>query len=143
MVHRRDTFRAAPASVERVNHTENIELILNASVKQVTGDNMGVSGVVIEQNGELRELEVPGIFIFVGRNVNNDALKTEDGNFICEVVESGEIKVDLKMRTSVSGLFAAGDVRSDAARQVVCAAADGAVAALEAISYVDHFKGGH
>lgn len=143
LVHRRDTFRAAPSSVERVKHTENIELILNASVKQVTGDNMGVSGVVIEQNGELRELEVPGIFIFVGRNVNNDALKTEDGNFICEVVESGEIKVDLKMRTSVSGLFAAGDVRSDAARQVVCAAADGAVAALEAISYVDHFKGGH
>lgn len=143
LVHRRDTFRAAPSSVERVKHTENIELILNASVKQVIGDNMGVSGVVIEQNGELRELEVPGIFIFVGRNVNNDALKTEDGNFICEVVESGEIKVDLKMRTSVSGLFAAGDVRSDAARQVVCAAADGAVAALEAISYVDHFKGGH
>lgn len=143
LVHRRETFRAAPSSVERVKHTENIELILNASVKQVTGDNMGVNAVIVEQNGELRYLEVPGIFIFVGRDVNNGSLKADDGNFICEVVESGEIKVDLKMRTSVAGLFAAGDVRSEAARQVVCAAADGAVAALEAISYVDHFKGGH
>lgn len=143
LVHRRDSFRAAPSTVERVKHTKNIELILNASVKKVFGDAMGVSGVELDTKDGVRTLDVPGIFVFVGRNVNNGVLKQEDGSYLCELVQSGEIKVDLKMRTNVAGLFAAGDVRSDAARQVVCAAADGAVAALEAISYVDNFKGGH
>lgn len=143
LVHRRDSFRAAPSTVERVKRTENIELILNASVKKVFGDAMGVSGVELDTKDGVRTLDVPGIFVFVGRNVNNGVLKQEDGSYLCELVQSGEIKVDLKMRTGVAGLFAAGDVRSDAARQVVCAAADGAVAALEAISYVDNFKGGH
>lgn len=143
LVHRRDSFRAAPSTVERVKRTENIELILNASVKKVFGDAMGVSGVELDTKDGVRMLDVPGIFVFVGRNVNNGVLKQEDGSYLCELVQSGEIKVDLKMRTGVAGLFAAGDVRSDAARQVVCAAADGAVAALEAISYVDNFKGGH
>lgn len=140
LIHRRDSFRAAPSSVDRVKHTENIELILNAAVKKVSGDAMGVSSVELD-NG--RVLDVPGIFVFVGRNVNNGVLKQTDGSFLCELVSSGEIKVDLRMKTSVKGLFAAGDVRSEAARQVVCAAADGAVAALEAIAYVDEFKGGH
>ncbi|MCI4400211.1 MAG: FAD-dependent oxidoreductase [Campylobacteraceae bacterium] len=143
LVHRRDSFRAAPSTVERVKRTENIELILNASVKKVFGDAMGVSGVELDTKDGIRTLDVPGIFVFVGRNVNNGVLKQEDGSYLCELAQSGEIKVDLKMRTNVAGLFAAGDVRSDAARQVVCAAADGAVAALEAISYVDNFKGGH
>jgi len=143
LVHRRESFRAAPSSVERVKHTENIELILNASVNKVFGDAMGVNGVELQTNNGARTLDVPGIFVFVGRTVNNGALVQEDGSSLCELVASGEIKVDLKMRTSVPGLFAAGDVRSEAARQVVCAAADGAVAALEAISYVDNFKGGH
>ncbi|MDD3466758.1 MAG: FAD-dependent oxidoreductase [Campylobacterales bacterium] len=140
LVHRRDSFRAAPSTVERVKHTENIELILGSAVKKVSGDAMGVSSVELD-NGKV--LDVPGIFVFVGRNVNNGVLKQADDSFLCELVPSGEIKVDLRMKTSVKGLFAAGDVRSEAARQVVCAAADGAVAALEAISYVDEFKGGH
>lgn len=143
LVHRREVFRAAPSSVERVKHTENIELILNASVKEVVGDAMGVNGVILETKDGERKLDVPGVFVFVGRTVNNGSLIQEDGSSLCELVASGEVKVDLKMRTNVPGLFAAGDVRGEAARQVVCAAADGAVAALEAISYVDNFKGGH
>lgn len=140
LVHRRDSFRAAPSTVERVKHTENIELILNSSVKKVSGDAMGVNSVELSSG---RVLDVPGIFVFVGRNVNNGVLKQDNGEYLCELVPSGEIKVDLRMKTSVAGLFAAGDVRCEAARQVVCAAADGAVAALEAIGYVDHFKGAH
>lgn len=143
LVHRRDSFRAAPSSVERVKHTENIELILNASVKKVSGDAMGVNSVELETADGARILDVPGIFVFVGRTVNNQVLLQENGEFLCETISSGEIKVDLRMRTNIAGLFAAGDVRSEAARQVVCAAADGAIAALEAIGYVDNFKGGH
>jgi thioredoxin reductase (NADPH) len=54
--------------------------------------------------------------------------------------EDGSVSVDLNMNTSVAGLYAVGDIRKDAAKQVVCAAADGAVAALQAVKYVDEIK---
>ena len=79
-----------------------------------------------------------GIFIFVGYDVNTATLKQENGSMLCECDEYGSIKVDLSMRTSVEGLFAAGDVRTQASKQVVCAAADGATAALQAIAYLEH-----
>ncbi|NPA27840.1 MAG: thioredoxin-disulfide reductase [Epsilonproteobacteria bacterium] len=142
LVHRRDQFRAAPPTIERVLKKDNIELILNATIKEVYGSNMGVEGVIIEQKGKGEiDLKVPGVFVFVGTIVNNKVLKREDGSFICDVNERGEVIVDLKMRTSLPGLFAAGDVRVDAAKQVVCAAGDGAVAGMEAINYVrEHFE---
>ena len=92
------------------------------------------------QSGELRELAVPGIFIFVGYDVNTQILTQEDGSMLCECDEYKSVKVDLSMRTSVSGLFAAGDVRIQAPKQVVCAAGDGATAALQAISYLEQAK---
>ena len=76
------------------------------------------------------------MFVFVGRDVLNEPLKQEDGSFLCDVNEQGEVIVDLKMRTSVKGLYAAGDVRVDAAKQVVCAAGDGATAAVNIIEYI-------
>ena len=70
------------------------------------------------------------------RSVLNAPLKQEDGSFLCDVNEAGEVVVDLKMRTSVSGLYAAGDIRIDASKQVVCAAGDGATAAVNIIEYI-------
>jgi len=61
----------------------------------------------------------------------------EDGTFLCDVNEQGQVIVDLSMTTSVPGLYAAGDIRIAAPKQVVSASGDGAVAALQAISYVD------
>ena len=143
LVHRRDTFRAAPSTVKRVKETENIECILDSVPEEVYGDAMGVQGLKVrnKQSGEIVDLPVPGVFVFVGNDVNNEVLKQEDGTFLCDVNEWGEVIVDLKMRTSVPGLFAAGDVRIEAAKQVVCAAGDGATAALAAIEYVEHAKG--
>jgi thioredoxin reductase len=69
-------------------------------------------------------------------NAVYEYLKEEDGSFLCDVNEQGEVIVDLKMRTSVKGLYAAGDVRVDAAKQVVCAAGDGATAAVNIIEYI-------
>ena len=138
LIHRRDTFRASPNTVERVKSTVNIELVLNSVPDEVYGDAMGVTGIrVMNQDGELREINVPGVFTFVGNNVNNQVLMQEDGSFLCELNSAGEVIVDLSMRSSVAGLFAAGDIRIEAPKQVVCAAGDGAVAALKAISYVD------
>ena len=143
LVHRRDTFRAAPNTIKRVENTPNIELILNSSPDEVYGDNMGVTGLRVKnKEGELREIIVPGVFTFVGNDINNGTLIQEDGNFLCEMNDLGQVKVDLKMQTTTPGLFATGDMRQDAPKQVVSAAGDGAVAALSAISYVDELLNG-
>jgi thioredoxin reductase (NADPH) len=138
LVHRRDSFRSAPNTVERIKKTENIELVLNSAPDEVYGDAMGVTGLKVKNNnGEIRDIAVPGVFTFVGNDVNNQTLLQEDGTFLCEMNASGEVIVDISMKTSVPGLFATGDMRIAAPKQVVSAAGDGAVAALQAISYVD------
>ncbi len=137
LIHRRDKFRAAPTTVKRVLENPKIELILNATVVKAYGDEKGLQGIIIDQQGKRIDLKVPGLFVFVGMKVNNEVLKQEDGGFLCEVNQWGEVVVDLKMRTSLPGLYAAGDVRQDAPKQVVCAAGDGATAAIDAIGYVE------
>jgi thioredoxin reductase (NADPH) len=138
LVHRRDTYRAAPSTIEHMKHCENIEEVSNVDVQEVIGDKMGVTGLIVKSktSGETRQLDVPGVFVFVGREVLSESLKQDDGNYLCEVNEQAEVVVDLKMRTSVPGLYAAGDVRIEAAKQVVCAAADGATAAVDIIEYL-------
>jgi len=138
LIHRRDTFRAAPNTVKRVEENDKIELVLNSTPEEVYGDAMGVTGIKVkDRDGNIREIEVPGVFTFVGNDVNNQTLIQEDGSFLCDVNEQGQVIVDLSMKTSTPGLFAAGDMRIEAPKQVVSAAGDGAVAALSAISYVD------
>ncbi len=138
LIHRRDKFRAAPNTIERVKNSGNIELVLNAVPEEVVGDKMGVTGIRVKFNdGETRHIEVPGVFTFVGYNVNTDVLKQEDGSFLCALNDWGEVIVDISMKTNIHGLFAVGDMRVAAPKQVVCAAGDGATAALQAITYVD------
>jgi thioredoxin reductase (NADPH) len=138
LIHRRDTFRSAPNTIERVKNTQNIELVLNSVPDEVYGDKMGVTGIrVKDKEGNTRNIDLPGVFTFVGNDVNNQTLIQEDGNFLCDMNEQGQVIVDISMKTSVAGLFAAGDMRIAAPKQVVSAAGDGAVAALQAISYVD------
>jgi len=137
LVHRRDTFRSAPNTIKRLKETENIELVLNTTIVEAYGDATGVNGLkVMTPEGE-KDLQVPGIFTFVGMNVNNGILMDESGNSICALSEQGNVVVDLKMQTSVPGLFAAGDLRIDAPKQVVSAAGDGAVAGVNVITYID------
>ena len=138
LIHRRDTFRAALNTVKRVEENEKIELILNSVPDEVYGDAMGVTGLRIkDKEGNLRDIKIPGVFVFVGNDVNNQTLMQEDGNFLCDVNNQGQVVVDLSMKTSVAGLFAAGDMRIEAPKQVISAAGDGAVAGIAAIAYVD------
>ncbi len=142
LIHRRDSFRAAPITVKHVKENPKIEIITPAAIDEILGDNTGVTGIKIKNltNGESRTLNVPGLFVFVGYNVNTDVLRQEDGSIICDVNEFGQVKVNLLMETSVSGLFAAGDIREQSLRQVVIAAGDGAVAALSAMEYLESHK---
>jgi thioredoxin reductase (NADPH) len=139
LVHRRDTFRASPVSVEKVKNAANIELVLNSTVKEIVGDAMGVTGIItVDKDANERNIQVPGIFVFVGMNVNNSILLQEDGSYICDLDANGNVVVDLKMKTSQKGLFAAGDLRIEASKQVVCAAGDGVTAGIQALEYVNH-----
>jgi thioredoxin reductase (NADPH) len=138
LIHRRDQFRSAPNTVKRVKETANIELVLNSVPDEVYGDAMGVTGIKVKNNdGSTRDIEVPGVFTFVGNDVNNQTLIQEDGSFLCDLNEQGQVMVNLSMKTSIDGLWACGDMRVEAPKQVVSAAGDGAVAALQVISYVD------
>ncbi len=138
LVHRRDIYRAAPSTIEHMKHTANIEEVTNVTVEEVYGDMSGVTGLKVKHkdSGEIRDLPTPGVFVFVGRDVLNAPLKQDDGSFLCDLAPTGEVVVDLKMRTSIKGLYAAGDVRIDASKQVVCAAGDGATAAVNIIEYL-------
>jgi len=138
VIHRRDEFRAAPHEVEKLKKIENIELVLSHTTEEIVGDNMGVTGIRVKskKTQEEKTLDVLGVFVFVGRDVLNQTLIQEDGSFLCETNDSGEVVVDLNMKTSVPGLFAAGDIRINAPKQVVCAAGDGATAGIGAIAYL-------
>lgn len=138
IVHRRDEFKASPHEVEKLNKFDNIVKVMNHTTEEIIGDAMGVTGVIVKDKttGETKTLDGLGCFVFVGRNILNDTLKQDDGSFLCDTNEAGEVIVNLKMETSVPGLFAAGDIRIDAPKQVVVAAGDGATAGIGAISYL-------
>jgi len=138
IVHRRDEFRASPHEVEKMKKFDNIVQVLNHTTEEIIGDNMGVTGIIVKDKNthETKTLDVHGVFVFVGRDVLNQTLIQEDGSFLCDTNEAGEVIVNLKMETSVPGLFAAGDIRIEAPKQVVCAAGDGAIAGIGAIGYL-------
>lgn len=138
VVHRRDEFRAAPPTIDRAERKENIHFVLDSVIEESVGDAMGLSGVDIRnvKTNEITHMDNTGLFVFVGQDVKNDVLKDENDDFICKMSDSGQVLVDLSMKTSVPGLFVAGDLRIEAPKQVVSAAGDGSIAALQVISYI-------
>ena len=129
LIHRRDTFRGAKSLQNRVMATENIELILDTTVEEIHGET-GVTELLIRNKKEDRtsRLAADGIFIAAGILPYTDLLKGQ-----VELDENGYIIADESCRTNVKGVYAAGDVRAKALRQIITAAADGAnaVSAIE------------
>lgn len=139
VIHRRAEFRAAPLTLEKARKNEKIEFITDATIDEAYGDTSGLLGLKIKlKDGNLRDLQVPGIFVFVGLDVRNEILRQKNGEFLCAMEQGGQVSVNLKMQTNVAGLFVAGDLRKDAPKQVVCAAGDGAMAALSALNYIEN-----
>lgn len=132
LIHRRDTLRATKIYHEPLKNAENIEFLWNSQISKLITDNR-VKGAIIKNilSKEESQIECDAIFISIGRRPDTDIFKN-----IIELDENGYIIADESTKTSVSGVFAAGDVRTKTLRQIVTAAADGAVAAHYAEEYI-------
>jgi thioredoxin reductase (NADPH) len=139
LIHRRDSLRAQKALIQRTLNNPNIEVRYNTTIKEIKGaaDAAKVKSVILSNviSGEVYEEETDAVFIFAGTVPQSSLAST--GGLNAALDENSYIITDQKMATNIKGLYAAGDVRSGAFRQVVTAAADGAVAAHNAAEYID------
>ncbi len=127
LIHRRDSFRCEAKLSDEVKSIENIELVLNSTVKDLEGENK-LSAIITENTAqEERKIEAEGLFVLVGQIPENSAFSD-----IINLDEAGYIVAGEDCKTNVEGVFAAGDCRTKAVRQLTTAAADGSVAALAA-----------
>jgi len=133
IVHRRDEFRAAKSIVEKAKANEKIHIIWDTVVEEIYGDGI-VEGVKLKnvKTGEVTDYRTDGVFIFVGTKPISEIFKGT-----VDMDERGYIIADEEMRTSVEGVFVAGDVRVKSLRQVITAASDGAIAAVAAEKYIE------
>lgn len=130
LIHRRTELRASKAMQAKVTETPNIEVHWNNIPKEILGDAMGVNGILIQnvQTGEETKLRIDGFFVAIGHTPNSDVFKGQ-----IEMYENGYIKTTPgTTRTSVEGVFAAGDVQDIHYRQAITAAGTGCMAAIEA-----------
>ncbi len=132
LVHRREGFRGEPATLEILRSKENVEFVLNATVTGLLGeDKLSAVEVTDKVTGEKRLLTVDGLFVAIGQAPENRAFAD-----IASLDAAGYITAGEDCLTGKPGVFTAGDCRTKAVRQLATAAADGAVAALAAVSYL-------
>lgn len=131
LVHRRDEFRADKIVQKRVFENKKIELILNAAPIEIQGDDK-VRSIKLS-NG--KTLETQGVFPYIGLSANTNMFNSQ-----IALDKDGFIITDCSMKTSLEGIWAIGDVRTTPLRQVVTAAADGAIAGVEAGKYLSGIK---
>ena len=133
VIHRRDTLRATRIYHEPLMKAENVEFVWDSAVTEILSDGR-VTGVKVRnlKNGSEREIPFSGLFVSIGRKPATEFL---DGAL--ELDDYGYIVADETTRTSVPGVFAVGDVRTKALRQVVTAVADGATAIHFAEEYLN------
>ncbi|MBR3292259.1 MAG: thioredoxin-disulfide reductase [Bacteroidales bacterium] len=133
MIVRRNVLRASKAMQERVMQTGNIEILWECQTQEVLGDAGGVTGVrLVRKNGEVFERSIDGFFLAIGHHPQSDLFKEW-----IDTDENGYIVTDGKTsRTSVEGVFAAGDVQDPQYRQAIAAAGSGCRAALDAERYI-------
>jgi thioredoxin reductase (NADPH) len=133
IIHRRDQFRAMPVLQDKVKAIPRIEVLWDSAVEEIMGEAL-VSRIRVRHipSGRVSVLDVAGVFVAIGLRPNTDYLK----GFLA-LDTNGAIVTDAKLEASVSGIFAAGDIRSNSIRQVISAAGDGATAALSAGRYIE------
>lgn len=132
IIHRRQEFRAEKIIQEEVRKHPKIKLVLDSVAEKIQGTDF-VEKVVVKnvKTGELSEISVDGVFVFLGYIPKVDAIK-----HIVELTPDGRINADTHMKTNVEGLFAAGDIVSKLVNQVATAVGDGATSATAAEHYL-------
>jgi len=132
LIHRRDEFRASKILSDTVKNNQSVEIIWNAVVTDIKGENK-VEGITVKdvKSGEMRDITLDGLFVAIGQKPKSDIVKGK-----VETDEEGYIKTDDEMRTDKEGVYAAGDIRIKTYRQIVTATSDGAIAALNAGHYL-------
>lgn len=135
LIHRREEFRASPIMIDRMLANEKIEVLSNTVVEEVLGvEDKSVKGLNIKntQTDEVTELKVDGLFLAIGHKPNTDPFKGQ-----LEMDETGYLITD-STKTTLPGVFAAGDVQDSVYRQAISAAGTGCMAALEAERYLEN-----
>jgi thioredoxin reductase (NADPH) len=132
VLHRRDTLRACASLRERAREARKLSFRWNTALRAIEGAD-GVERVQVEDltSGKTDAVPASGVFIYAGLTPNTEFLSG-----LVALDERGQIVTDLRMRTRVPGILAAGDVRAESARQLVTSAGDGATAALAAVQYL-------
>ena len=132
LIHRRDTLRATKIYHEPLQKARNVEFIWNSTVSQLhSGEKLTAVTVTDVNTGEERVIPCDGLFVSIGRSPATDLVKNQ-----LALDDAGYVVSDETTRTSLPGVFAVGDVRTKALRQIVTAVADGAVAAHYADEYL-------
>ncbi|MGQ9631939.1 MAG: thioredoxin-disulfide reductase [bacterium] len=133
IVHRRDRLRATKMLQDRAFKNEKMNFIWNTVVTSINGRDV-VEGVTLKnvKTNEVREFPCDGVFVYIGHNPNVGFL-----NGLLKMDDKGLIEVNLNMETSVPGIYAIGDVRTESRRQMVTACGDGATAALMAEKHIE------
>ena len=134
IIHRREELRASAVLQARAFNNPKIKFIWNTIVTDILG-NGAVNTVRLKnvQNGEVSEIPTDGVFIFIGHTPNSQIFENQ-----LEMDSQGYVIVDRLMHTSVSGVFAAGEVADPNFRQVITSAGMGAAAAMQAIHYIEN-----
>lgn len=128
VIHRRDTLRAEKSMIQKLNNAENVEIIFNAEVEKINGETK-VSSVTLKDG---RQINTDGVFIAVGIVPRSEAIKD-----IVQTDKSGYVIADESGKTSLDGLFVAGDVRTKELRQIITACSDGANAVNSVNKYLE------
>ena len=133
VIHRRDELRADKIVQERAFKNDKLEFVWDTVVREINGDT-SVNGVLLEnvKTKAQHNLDVDGVFPYIGITPNVELINGQ-----IEQDKNGFIVTDNTMKSSVDGVYAVGDVRNTPLRQVITAAADGAVAAVYAIKYIE------
>lgn len=126
LIHRRDTLRASKSRQESLEKCQNVEVLLNLTVDELLFDGR-LLGITMSSG---RSIELDGLFVAIGQQPDTSL-------YNCLALENGYILTNDSMETSISGVFAAGDIRTKKVRQVVTAVSDGAVAAISAAEFLE------
>ena len=133
LIHRRDSFRGEETNAAQLSERENVEILYNSNVTRLLSEKH-LTGIEVTNklDGSVRTLEVNGLFIAVGRVPENE-------NFagLVDLDEAGYVAAGEDCHTRTPGVFVAGDNRAKMLRQLVTATADGAMAATEAVKYIN------